>query len=62
MLLIFKWESVLGITFCERMLHYLAYKHGHIRCPINVNNNILPTVTVDLVIDNGRGVMNDTVV
>ena len=48
--------------FCERILHYLAYKHGHIHCPININNNILPTVTVDLVIDNVQAVSNDTVV
>ena len=47
--------------FCERLLHYLACKHGHIRCPINVNNNILPTVTVDQVIDNIQGVPNDTI-
>ena len=53
---------MLGIHFCDRILHYLAYKYGHIRCPINVNNSILPTVTADLVIDNVRGVPNDTVV
>ena len=43
-------------------MHYLAYKHGHIRRPINVNNNILSTVTVDLVSDNVLGFPNTTVV
>ena len=47
--------------FCERNLHYLAYKYGHIRCPIYVNNNILPTVTVGLLSDNVLGVPNETV-
>ena len=45
--------------FCERILHYLAYKHEQIRSPINVNNNILPTVTVDVAIDNGWGYTHD---
>ena len=50
------WNNI----FVKEILHYLAYNHGHIPCPINVNN-ILPTVTVDLVIDNVHGVQNDTV-
>ena len=53
------WNNIFE-HFCERILYYLAYKHGHICCLINVNNNILPTVTDDLVRDNVLGVPNET--